>query len=75
MGLSVVILAAGIGSRMRSDRPKVMQPIMGKPMLAHVLMQASKLNPAQIVVVVGNKAEIIEEYLHNQEICKPQVVK
>jgi bifunctional UDP-N-acetylglucosamine pyrophosphorylase/glucosamine-1-phosphate N-acetyltransferase len=72
--LSVVVLAAGVGSRMRSDIPKVMQPIMGEPMLGHVLKQIAVLNPAQVLVVVGDRAAIIEEYLLQQQYCKAQVV-
>ena len=53
MGLSVVILAAGEGTRMRSARPKVLQPLAGIPMLAHVLDTARRLDPDQIVVVHG----------------------
>ncbi len=53
MGLSIVILAAGEGTRMRSTRPKVLQPLAGIPMLAHVLDIARRLGPDQIVVVYG----------------------
>ena len=49
----VVILAAGEGSRMRSQLPKVLQPIAGRPMLAHLLDSVAGLQPATITVVVG----------------------
>ena len=51
--LSVVILAAGQGKRMKSDLPKVLQPLAGHPLLAHVLDAASALKPALIHVVYG----------------------
>ena len=55
--LSVVILAAGQGKRMRSDLPKVLQPLAGHPLLAHVLDAASALNPTLIHVVYGHGGE------------------
>jgi bifunctional UDP-N-acetylglucosamine pyrophosphorylase/glucosamine-1-phosphate N-acetyltransferase len=50
----VVILAAGQGKRMHSTLPKVMQPIAGKPMLAHVIAAARALRPTKICVVYGH---------------------
>ena len=55
--LSVVILAAGQGKRMKSDLPKVLQPLAGHPLLAHVLDAASALEPALIHVVYGHGGE------------------
>lgn len=52
--LHVVILAAGEGKRMRSARPKVLQPIAGRPMLAHVIDTARTLQPAGVHVVYGH---------------------
>ncbi|HET6604108.1 MAG TPA: bifunctional UDP-N-acetylglucosamine diphosphorylase/glucosamine-1-phosphate N-acetyltransferase GlmU [Xanthomonadaceae bacterium] len=52
--LHVVILAAGEGKRMRSAQPKVMQPLAGRPMLAHVIETARTLRPAGIHVVHGH---------------------
>ena len=46
MSLSVVILAAGQGKRMKSDLPKVLQPLAGKPLLGHVLDTARALQAA-----------------------------
>ena len=46
--LNVVILAAGEGKRMRSDLPKVLQPVAARPMLAHVIDAARALFPAAI---------------------------
>ena len=55
--LSVVILAAGQGKRMLSELPKVLQPLAGAPLLAHVLDVASNLSPASIHVVYGHGGE------------------
>jgi len=52
--LHVIILAAGEGKRMRSRLPKVLQPIAGRPMLAHVLAAARALTPDAIHVVIGH---------------------
>jgi bifunctional UDP-N-acetylglucosamine pyrophosphorylase/glucosamine-1-phosphate N-acetyltransferase len=55
--LSVVILAAGKGRRMKSDLPKVLQPLAGHPLLAHVLDAASALKPNLVHVVFGHGGE------------------
>lgn len=57
VALSVVILAAGEGKRMKSRLPKVLQPLCGRPLLAHVLATARALAPARIHVVYGHGAE------------------
>jgi bifunctional UDP-N-acetylglucosamine pyrophosphorylase/glucosamine-1-phosphate N-acetyltransferase len=54
-----VVLAAGQGKRMHSALPKVMHPIAGRPLLAHVLATSSRLGAARIVVVVGHGAEAV----------------
>jgi bifunctional UDP-N-acetylglucosamine pyrophosphorylase/glucosamine-1-phosphate N-acetyltransferase len=59
MSLSVVILAAGQGKRMRSDLPKVLQPLAGRPLLAHVLESARQLMPAGVHVVYGHGGEAL----------------
>jgi bifunctional UDP-N-acetylglucosamine pyrophosphorylase/glucosamine-1-phosphate N-acetyltransferase len=57
MPLSVVILAAGQGTRMKSARPKVIHPLAGRPILSHVIDASRALEPAQVMVVVGHGAE------------------
>lgn len=52
--MNVVILAAGQGKRMRSDLPKVLHPIAGRPMLGHVIGTARALGAARPVVVFGH---------------------
>ncbi len=51
--VAAVILGAGLGTRMKSARPKVLQPIAGRPMVGHVLAAVGTLDPARQVVVVG----------------------
>ncbi len=55
--LHIVVLAAGEGKRMKSARPKVLLPLAGQPMLAHVLAAARALAPARIHVVHGHRGE------------------
>jgi bifunctional UDP-N-acetylglucosamine pyrophosphorylase/glucosamine-1-phosphate N-acetyltransferase len=61
--LNVVILAAGKGTRMRSDLPKVLHPLAGKPMLAHVLATARQLDATKICVVYGHGGELVPRQL------------
>lgn len=55
--LAVIVLAAGEGTRMRSKRAKVLHPIAGLPMIAHVLATARHLKPAHVEVVVRHQRE------------------
>ena len=57
MALEMIVLAAGLGKRMRSGLPKVLHPLAGRPLLAHVLDTARELAPRKIVVVHGHGAE------------------
>ena len=61
--LAIVVLAAGKGTRMKSDTHKVLHPIAGRPMLEHLLASASALNPARQVVVAGHGREQLEKVL------------
>jgi bifunctional UDP-N-acetylglucosamine pyrophosphorylase/glucosamine-1-phosphate N-acetyltransferase len=58
--VSVVVLAAGQGKRMHSALPKVLQPLAGRPMLAHVLATARALEPAAIHVVYGHGGDEVK---------------
>ena len=58
--LAVVVLAAGMGTRMKSDLPKVMHPLAGRPMIRHLLETVARLDPARQVVVVGPGMEALE---------------
>jgi len=61
MKLGIVILAAGQGTRMKSDLPKVLHPLAGRPLLAHVLDAARSLQPDSIAVVYGHGGDRVRE--------------
>ncbi len=61
MNVVSVILAAGKGTRMRSERPKVLHELLGAPILEHVLRASGAVDPARQVVVVGHGRELVEE--------------
>ncbi len=65
--LNVVILAAGMGKRMRSRLPKVLQPLAEKPLLMHVIEKARAIEgQKRIIVVVGHGAEAVQAQLKDQ---------
>lgn len=64
--LHVIILAAGAGKRMKSALPKVLQPIAGRPMLAHVIETARQLQPEAIHVVYGHGGEAVRQAFADQ---------
>ena len=68
MKLSIVILAAGQGKRMKSDLPKVLQPIAGKALVQHVIDTARKLEPEAIHVVYGHGGEQVQARLAGQSL-------
>jgi bifunctional UDP-N-acetylglucosamine pyrophosphorylase/glucosamine-1-phosphate N-acetyltransferase len=67
MSLSVVIMAAGKGTRMRSARPKVLHALGGKPLLGHVVATAEALAPQRCIVVTGHGAEAVEAAFEGAE--------
>src|SRR6187402_689877 len=68
MKLAVVILAAGQGKRMKSDLPKVLQPLAGRPLLGHVVSRARALNPSSIHVVYGHGGDAVREALVEEKL-------
>src|SRR5688572_20236135 len=58
--LHIVVLAAGKGTRMKSDRAKVLHAVAGVPMIEHVLRTAAQLAPRSITVVVGHQADNVK---------------
>ncbi len=68
MDLSIVVLAAGQGTRMKSQLPKVLHTIGGKPMLAHVVATAKTLGPKQIVVVYGYGGQTLKAAFSDEAI-------
>ncbi len=65
MGLEVVILAAGEGTRMRSRLPKVLHDLAGTPLLGHVIATARALEPSRIHVVHGHHGERVRAHFHD----------
>ncbi|MFB5084673.1 NTP transferase domain-containing protein, partial [Symbiobacterium thermophilum] len=61
--ITAVLLAAGHGTRMKSDLIKVMHPLAGKPMIGHIVDNVRRAGLEDIVVVVGYQQERIREYL------------
>lgn len=57
----VMILAAGLGTRMKSQRAKVLHEIAGLPIIAHIIKAVSELGPDAIITVVGHQAEAVEQ--------------
>lgn len=66
--VSVVILAAGQGKRMKSALPKVLQPLAGRPLLKHVIDTARSLEPAAIHVVYGHGGDQVREVLKDEPV-------
>lgn len=63
MSSYVIILAAGKGTRMKSDLPKVLHKVAGISMLEHVFRAVSTIQPAKSQTIVGHKAELVEAVL------------
>ena len=61
-----IILAAGKGTRMKSDLPKVLHKVAGISMLEHVFRSVGAIQPEKTVTVVGHKAELVEQVLADQ---------
>jgi bifunctional UDP-N-acetylglucosamine pyrophosphorylase/glucosamine-1-phosphate N-acetyltransferase len=68
MALEILVLAAGVGKRMRSSLPKVLQPLAGRPLLAHVLATARELSPRKVIVVHGHGAEAVREAFNGENV-------
>ena len=66
--LSIVILAAGQGKRMKSELPKVLQPVAGRPLLKHVIDAAHALEPTATYVVYGHGGDRVREALKDEEV-------
>ncbi|NBX57094.1 MAG: UDP-N-acetylglucosamine diphosphorylase/glucosamine-1-phosphate N-acetyltransferase [Gammaproteobacteria bacterium] len=67
--MAIVILAAGQGKRMKSDLPKVLQPLAGKPLLQHVIDTAATLDPKSLHVVYGHGGDRAVPSLQDDEIA------
>ena len=72
MKITAVLLAAGQGTRMKSDVPKVLHPLCGKPMLWHVLEALKSAATEKPVVIVGHGAQAVKKYLGDLAECVVQ---
>lgn len=68
MSLSIIILAAGKGSRMKSAKTKVLHEVAGKPMLQHVVDISRTLNPQQILIVIGHESDQVLDVMKEQQL-------
>lgn len=66
--LSIVILAAGLGKRMKSKIPKVLHPLCGKPLIYYVLNTAKSLAAERVILVIGHGKESIRELINDNDI-------
>lgn len=60
---AIIVLAAGLGTRMKSDRAKVLHEVMGRPMVTFVLETANEIVGERVVVVVGHQAEMVKRVI------------
>ncbi|MGB0499168.1 MAG: NTP transferase domain-containing protein, partial [Rubricella sp.] len=67
MPTALIILAAGQGTRMQSDLPKVLHMVAGAPLLAHAIESGRALEPSRIVIVAGHGAEAVEAAIADHE--------
>lgn len=68
MSTTVIILAAGKGTRMRSSLPKVLQPLAGRPLLGHVIETAKKLNADNIITIYGHGGDRVQTAFAQDDI-------
>ena len=68
MALAVVVLAAGMGTRMKSKTPKMLHEAAGRPLLEHVLRAVQPLHPERVVVVVGHGSDAVKERMKEYDV-------
>ena len=68
MSTSVIILAAGKGTRMRSSLPKVLQPLAGRPLLGHVIETAKKLQADKIIAIYGHGGPLVQNEFSQEQV-------
>ncbi|MBP9665112.1 MAG: bifunctional UDP-N-acetylglucosamine diphosphorylase/glucosamine-1-phosphate N-acetyltransferase GlmU, partial [Pyrinomonadaceae bacterium] len=71
--LDILIMAAGLGTRMRSDRAKVLHHLDGRPLVNHVVEAALGLDPSSVCVIVGHQAEnvkaVVDQEFRDERVC------
>ena len=71
MSLSIVIMAAGKGTRMKSAHPKVLHKLAGRPMLSHVISTTATLSAQQLIVITGHGADQVEAAMRQAFASEP----
>lgn len=61
MSVALIILAAGKGTRMKSDLPKVLHEVAGAPLLVHAMKSGATIEPERTVIVTGHGADLVEK--------------
>ena len=74
MLFKAIILAAGKGTRFKSNLPKVLHKILGKPMLWYVIRAAEEAGAEEIIVITGHRRELIEKFLKEEKFSKVKTV-
>ena len=69
MKVYAIVLAAGKGTRMKSDKPKVVHEVLYKPMINHVVDELKKIGADETIVVVGHEAEQVKALLAWNRSC------
>jgi len=69
MKVTAVLLAAGQGTRMKSDLPKVLHPLAGKPMLWHTLQAVKQASSEKPVVIIGHGADKVSDFVGEEAVC------
>ncbi|MEM8775433.1 MAG: bifunctional UDP-N-acetylglucosamine diphosphorylase/glucosamine-1-phosphate N-acetyltransferase GlmU [Pseudomonadota bacterium] len=71
MSIALIVLAAGQGTRMKSNLPKVLHEIAGAPLILHALKSGTALDPERTVVITGHNADQVETVVRN---CHPEAI-
>ena len=69
MALAIIIMAAGKGTRMQSDLPKVLHQANGRPLINYVLDTAKSIDPTKTVLIVGHQAELVKAATAQYRVC------
>ncbi|MGE3062680.1 MAG: sugar phosphate nucleotidyltransferase [bacterium] len=69
MTLNILILAAGLGTRMKSEKPKVMHEILGKPIVEYILQTSEEMRPSRTILLISPKQDSIREYFNDRNLC------
>lgn len=67
-GISIIIMAAGLGTRMKSNLVKILHPLAGKPMLAYTLNLGKSLRPEKVIAVIGHQADKVKDTFSDYDI-------